>query len=86
MREFLRKLKEKQDHQMFVKIVFVCTANCCRSPLAEILFEHILIKKLGSIDQLKEKRLMIESAGTMYSGLRISPESEKILIREEGIG
>lgn len=84
MKEFLKKLKKNQ-WQKPVRIVFVCTANCGRSPVAEILFEKLLIDELGSIDKIKEKNIIIESAGTMYSGFGIAPKSAKLLTTEENI-
>lgn len=41
-----------------VKVLFVCTGNICRSPLAEALFRH-MVKEEGLAD-----RFVIESAGT----------------------
>ena len=70
---------------MPLRIVFVCTANCCRSPLAEILFEKILINELGSLQAIREKNLIIESAATKYSGLKIAEQSAQLLINEESI-
>jgi len=45
-------------------ILFVCTGNTCRSPMAEVLCRQMLAEQLGcSIDQLDEGPVMVMSAG-----------------------
>jgi len=46
-------------------IVFVCTANSCRSPMAEVLCKQLLAEKLGCTpDQIAERGYSVLSAGT----------------------
>lgn len=46
-------------------VLFVCTGNSCRSPLAEYLFRHKLADRLGlSEAQLEEAGYRVASAGT----------------------
>jgi protein-tyrosine phosphatase len=59
---------------VFMKILFVCTGNTCRSPLAEKLFQHYTKDYPG-----------VESASAGISAwlnARMSFDSERLLIRE----
>jgi tRNA threonylcarbamoyl adenosine modification protein (Sua5/YciO/YrdC/YwlC family) len=45
-------------------VLFVCTGNTCRSPMAEMLCRDMLAKRLGcSIDELEDRGVMVMSAG-----------------------
>jgi len=45
-------------------ILFVCTGNTCRSPMAERLCEKLLAERLGcSIDALDQRGMVVLSAG-----------------------
>ncbi len=49
-----------------MKIVFVCTGNTCRSPMAAAIFANALAKKIGcAIDQLPDLGYIVSSAGVM---------------------
>ena len=52
-----RKSKEKKERNQEKLIVFVCTANVCRSPMAEKLFEQALQE--SSV----KKKIQVFSAG-----------------------
>jgi protein-tyrosine phosphatase len=62
-------------------ILFVCTGNTCRSPMAEGICRKILsIKKNCSIDQLKKNGYNVESAGIYaFSGSAVSVEAVNAL-------
>jgi protein-tyrosine phosphatase len=58
-------------------IVFVCTGNTCRSPIAEALFKDMLARRLGCrIDDLAQKGFVVLSAGTAAMiGGKAAPEA-----------
>jgi tRNA threonylcarbamoyl adenosine modification protein (Sua5/YciO/YrdC/YwlC family) len=62
-------------------ILFVCTGNTCRSPMAEILFREQLAKRLEcTIDKLEERGYIVMSAGiAAMMGGRASPEAVTIM-------
>jgi protein-tyrosine phosphatase len=46
------------------KIVFVCTGNTCRSPMAEGLFKRRLAERIGcAVDELPARGFVVSSAG-----------------------
>tara|TARA_B100000029_G_scaffold299110_1_gene292088 strand:+ start:541 stop:1650 length:1110 start_codon:yes stop_codon:yes gene_type:complete len=67
-------------------IIFVCTGNTCRSPMAEALFRKLLTQRLQCPDEeLVERGFLVGSAGVAaYGGSPISPEAADSL-RERGI-
>lgn len=59
-----------------IRVLFICTANICRSPLAEGMLRHRLrALKLGS-------RVQVASAGTqaMQGGCRPDPRIEELAV------
>jgi L-threonylcarbamoyladenylate synthase len=69
-----------------IRILFVCTGNTCRSPMAEGICKKILADKIGcSIDSLSGFGYKVESAGVAaIEGLPASGEAE-IVCRQFGI-
>ncbi|MEO8496689.1 MAG: L-threonylcarbamoyladenylate synthase [Planctomycetota bacterium] len=67
-------------------IVFVCTGNTCRSPMAEALMRRRIADRLKcSSDELEDRNVMIMSAGISASaGGRASPESVQVM-QDRGI-
>jgi protein-tyrosine phosphatase len=58
-------------------VVFVCTGNTCRSPLAEALFKRVLAERLGCrTEELAARGYIIRSAGlAALSGSPAAPEA-----------
>ena len=67
-------------------VVFVCTGNTCRSPMAEAMFRKLAAQRLQCPDEeLVDRGLLVGSAGVgTYGGSSISPEAAESL-RERGI-
>jgi tRNA threonylcarbamoyl adenosine modification protein (Sua5/YciO/YrdC/YwlC family) len=87
--EVLREgiVTKEMIHQLLEgrRILFVCTGNTCRSPMAAEIFRKRLAEKLGKPpDELNELGYRILSAGTF--AVRGSPASEHAveLLREMG--
>jgi len=52
-----------------IKVLFVCTGNTCRSPMAQGIFAHRLAEKLGvKVDRLEKIGYKVSSAGIMNIG------------------
>ncbi len=74
-----------QISQLLAKLVlFVCTGNTCRSPLAEGLFRSLLCQRLECAeDELTRRGFMVASAGVASTpGAPASPETLDILHAE----
>jgi len=67
-------------HMMTECILFVCTGNTCRSPMAAGMFRHMLAARLNCREsELVEKGFDVSSAGLSASpGLPASPESVEV--------
>jgi len=54
-----------------MNILFICTGNTCRSPMAEVYFKHLC---------QNEDNIQVKSAGLATAdGIPISPESQLVL-------
>ena len=62
-------------------VLFVCTGNTCRSPMAELLLRRMLSERIGcSFDDLEDRGVMVMSAGiaAMMGGVA-SPEAIHVM-------
>jgi tRNA threonylcarbamoyl adenosine modification protein (Sua5/YciO/YrdC/YwlC family) len=62
-------------------LLFVCTGNTCRSPMATLLMQQRLADRLGvGLEELEDRGLLVMSAGiAAMSGGRASPEAVHIM-------
>jgi len=69
--------KRYLDKLMHRMLLFVCTGNTCRSPMAEMIARHELAQRLGaSPDKLDETEWSVGSAGAFASsGAPATPEA-----------
>jgi len=69
-----------------VIVLFVCTGNTCRSPMAELLMRHSLAKCLNcGIDELENKGVSVISAG-IAAAPGCPPTAEAVqVMREQGL-
>ena len=77
-------LTESQLNRMMGKVIlFVCTGNTCRSPLAEAIFCKLLADRLGcSPEELPERGYTVVSAGlAAVPGAPAAPESIEVARR-----
>jgi protein-tyrosine phosphatase len=68
-----------------LRLLFVCTGNTCRSPMAEGLAKALLAKKLGiEATQLAERGVVVASAGTA-GGIGPASDHAVQVMAEKGI-
>ena len=62
-------------------VLFVCTGNTCRSPMAEVLCRWSLAERLGcASDELEERGVIVMSAGmAAMPGGRAAPEAIQVV-------
>lgn len=75
-------LSEGEPVRSVRSVLFVCTGNTCRSPMAEALCKAMLAERLHcQPEELEAQGFQIRSAGVMaYSGDRASPQSIEVAL------
>ncbi len=64
------------------RLLFVCTGNTCRSPMAVVLAEKLIAQRLGcAVEELSGHGVIVESAGTMGGRGAVSPEAVAVMAR-----
>jgi protein-tyrosine phosphatase len=68
-----------------VMVLFVCTGNTCRSPMAEWFFRKMACEQIGcKFDALEDNGLVVRSAGIAAGvGGKASPEALEVLEKED---
>jgi len=68
------------DRLSSVMVLFVCTGNTCRSPMAEAIFRKMAAERLACpIDELEDRGLTVASAGiAAMSGGRATDEAVQV--------
>jgi L-threonylcarbamoyladenylate synthase len=66
-------------------VLFVCTGNTCRSPMAEGLFRKLLSERLDCLpDEIAQKGYLVLSGGvSAVSGMPAAPEAIRLLEGEQ---
>lgn len=80
--------KRYLDKLMHQSILFVCSGNTCRSPMAEALARHELARRLGvapTVAALAEARVTIASAGLMAFGGGPMTDEAQAALRALGV-
>lgn len=78
--------EETLDQLARVLVVFVCTGNTCRSPMAAALFQSRLAQRMGcNVEELETRGVTVASAGLHASvGAPASPEGVE-LMKQRGL-
>ena len=78
--------KEKIERLTAKMILFVCTGNTCRSPMADVICADMLAKRLGcSVDDLPRRGYVVMSAGTSANPGSATPRAAREVISELGL-
>lgn len=72
------------DRLSTVRVLFVCSGNTCRSPMAEKLAERILAERMGcGIEDLADLGIFVSSAGTSGGFGRAAENAIQVMAKRE---
>ena len=76
-----RITREQVDELAMSRIVFICTGNTCRSPMAEVLFARLLADRLGCApSELRQHGFCVQSAGLAATmGSAANPNAVRVV-------
>lgn len=64
-------------------LLFVCTGNTCRSPMAEVMMRHMIAEKLGCrVEELDQQGVIVASAG-IAAAPGCSPTPEAVAVMQQ---
>jgi protein-tyrosine phosphatase len=64
-------------------LLFVCTGNTCRSPMAEVMMRSLVAEKLGcQVEELDQRGILIASAG-IAAAPGCAPSAEAVVVMKE---
>ncbi|QDV25688.1 arsenate reductase/protein-tyrosine-phosphatase family protein [Aureliella helgolandensis] len=71
---------EKLNRLSQLVVLFICTGNSCRSPMAEVMFKHLLAERFPEIAARQPIPFAIGSAGlSAFPGGPASPEAVRVM-------